>query len=62
MNFMFEWQEQHMLMSAMMVAMTVTRMPPVKISLATFHASANTDTLGDGRNCEGRDQLKLECS
>ena len=33
-----------MLMSAMMVAMTVTRMPPVKIPLATFHASVNTDT------------------
>ena len=33
-----------MLMSAMMVAITVTRMPPVKIPLATFHASANTDT------------------
>ena len=33
-----------MLMSAMMVAMTVTRMPTVKTTQATLHASANTDT------------------
>ena len=33
-----------MLMSAMMVAMTVTPMPPVKTPLATLHAIANTDT------------------
>ena len=33
-----------MLMSAMMVAMTVTWMPPVKTPLATLNASAKTDT------------------
>ena len=33
-----------MLMSAMMVAMTVTRMPPVKTPLVTLHAIAKTDT------------------
>ena len=29
-----------------MVAMTVTRMPPVKTPQATLHASAKTDTTG----------------
>ena len=33
-----------MLMSAMMVAMTVTRMPTVKTPQATLHAIAKTDT------------------
>ena len=33
-----------MLMSAMMVAITVTRMPPVKTPLATLHAIVKTDT------------------
>ena len=31
-------------MSAMMVAMTVTRKPPVKTLLGTLHAIAKTDT------------------
>ena len=34
-----------MLMSAMMIAMTVSRMPPVKTPQATLHASAKTDTV-----------------
>ena len=33
-----------MLMNATMVAMTVTRMPPVKTPLATLHAIVKTDT------------------
>ena len=33
-----------MLMSAMMVAMTVTRKPPVKTPLGTLHGIAKTDT------------------
>ena len=33
-----------MLMSAMVLAMTVTLMPPVKTPLATLHAIAKTDT------------------
>ena len=33
-----------MLMSAMMLAMTVTRKPPVKTPLGTLHAIAKTDT------------------
>ena len=33
-----------MLMSAMMVAMTVTRMPTVKTPQAALHAIAKTDT------------------
>ena len=37
-----------MLMSAMMVAMTVTRMPPVKTPLATLHAIEQTDTAEMG--------------
>ena len=34
----------HAMMVAMMVAMTVTRMPPVKTPLATLHAIVQTDT------------------
>lgn len=37
-----------MLMSAMMVAMTVTRMSPVKTPLATLHAIVQTDTAEMG--------------
>ena len=37
-----------MLMGAMMVAMTVTRMPPVKTPLATLHAIVQTDTAEMG--------------
>ena len=51
-----------MLMSAMMVAMTVTRMPPVKNTVGYFTCNCTDGYSGDGRNCEVSDQLKLECS